>query len=137
VGPDRGAGWRVPPSVADEQAPLELLRAVPAAWARELADALSQAGVPHRVEASRTSPSDDGTFGGPPEYAIWVRAEDRARASRIDEELFRRHVPDASEGSARELELPRLDTRGLVLRVVTVLILSALLMLLTQLFGRD
>ncbi len=132
---DRGQPSRVVPAQHAEQGPVELLRAVPLGWARELAEALERAGVPHRLEPARASAGDPDTLGGAPEYAIWVAARDRERAARIDAEVFRRHVPDATAG-ARDIEARRgIDGRGLAVRVVTLLILSAILMLLTRLLG--
>jgi hypothetical protein len=139
LGPDRGKPSRVAPTAPGAAEPTrggqELLRAVPAGWARELAEALAQAGVPHRVEVMRASPPDGGT-PTPPEYAIWIRPEDLEAAARIDAAVFRRHVPESGEAAPREIERPGLDARGLAVRVLTLLVLSAILMLLTQLFGR-
>jgi hypothetical protein len=125
-------------AAAASDSSLELLRAVPLAWARELAEALSRAGIAHRVEAARAAPAgSEDTVGGSAEYAIWISAADRERATRIDAEIFRRHVPGTAT-APRDLDVPQpsMDIRGLAIRVVTLLIVSAILVLLSQFFGR-
>ncbi len=66
-------------------------------WCRAFSDALSEAGIPHRIDA----PPEEGEqaeklkrHSHDQAVALYVRHEDRERVERIDAEFVQRQIPD-------------------------------------------
>lgn len=85
---------------------LECVRVGPLPWTRALSQALSQAGIGHRVERDTRSAEDGGVgrgrFDGQDVFATWVRPEEHADASTIDRALFAHFEPDAAEPAGED-----------------------------------
>lgn len=85
---------------AEELAPL---RNAETAWIDGLAHALSEAGIPCRVELPRAEDSTvQGRGMGAIRCTIYVRQEDVPAAARVDAEFARTQVPDLPDEAAGE-----------------------------------
>ncbi|HIF98365.1 MAG TPA: hypothetical protein EYQ54_15310 [Myxococcales bacterium] len=75
-----------------EVAALTCVRVGPLPWTRAISDALTQAGLAHRVEPDSRSVAEGGIdperFGGETLYGTWVRPEDLEPAREIDTAIF-------------------------------------------------
>ncbi len=86
----------LPPEPSAEEFPstdeLECVRVGPLPWTRALSDALTQAGIGHRVEPDSRSEEEGGVdprrFGGEDLFGTWVRSEDLVEAKGLDSEIF-------------------------------------------------
>ncbi len=86
----------LPPAPSVEDFPgideLECVRAGPLPWTRALSEALTQAGIAHRVEPDARTEEEGGIdprrFGSEDVFGTWVRSEDRAEAAGLDSEIF-------------------------------------------------
>ena len=82
----------VPPELEPEEFPdiaaLACVRVGPLPWTRAISDALTEAGLAHRVEPDTRSVAEGGVdperFGGETLYGTWVRPEDLEPAREID-----------------------------------------------------
>jgi hypothetical protein len=82
---------------------LTCIRAASVAWTRALSERLSDAGIPHRVEAMREgADDDDDSVRKRPNFrlpcGVYVRPGDSERAARIDADFMRSQIPDLPEG---------------------------------------
>jgi hypothetical protein len=86
----------VPPELEPEEFPdiaaLACVRVGPLPWTRAISDALTEAGLAHRVEPDTRSVAEGGVdperFGGETLYGTWVRPEDLEPAREIDAAIF-------------------------------------------------
>jgi len=86
----------VPPEIEPEEFPdvaaLACVRVGPLPWTRAISDALTEAGLAHRVEPDTRSVAEGGVdperFGGQTLYGTWVRPEDLEPAREIDTAIF-------------------------------------------------
>lgn len=89
-----------PPSVGGpvgalpERDRLVAVRSGETSWVRGLAEELSAAGIPSRVERGESEPSRRGHG---PRLTLYVRPEDAPRAAEIDATYARTQVPDLPE----------------------------------------
>jgi hypothetical protein len=90
---ERGAAPGLPPS-----ADLVRLRVENPVWIAALAERLAAEGVPSRVELVDPAATPRNRLGSP--CALFVRAEDVARARAVDAELLRDQLPDLPEGAS-------------------------------------
>jgi len=76
------------PEVSD----LDCVRVGPLPWTRAISDALTRAGIAHRVEPDTRSVAEGGVdpkrFGGETLYGTWVQREALDAARSLDGELF-------------------------------------------------
>jgi hypothetical protein len=93
-----------------EMEALQCLRVGPLPWTRALSEALSQAGIGHRVERDTRSEDEGGAgpdrFGGQEVFGTWVRPEEHAQASEIDADLFAHLEPDNQEAAGADESCP-------------------------------
>lgn len=89
---------------------LTCVRAGPLPWTRALSEALSAAGIEHRVERDTRSEDEGGVdserFGGETVYGTWVLPVDHEQASEIDSLLFAHFEPDSAEETEGEEVCP-------------------------------
>jgi hypothetical protein len=86
----------LPPQVEPEDFPdvdrLACVRVGPLPWTRAISDALTQAGVAHRVQPDTRSVAEGGVdpkrFGGEALYGTWVEPGDLEAAKGIDTQIF-------------------------------------------------
>ena len=95
----------LPPS-----AELSKVRTATLSWARSFSDLLAEAGIAHRVEPEDDSARAAGGPGGEQLCGVFVRAEDREQAARLDAQHLRSQIPDVPEdlagGAAEEGHCP-------------------------------
>jgi len=90
----------------------ELLRVRTAtlSWGRSFSELLAEAGIAHRVEPDVDSARASGGPRGEQLCSVFVRAEDREQAARLDAQHLRSQIPDVPEdlagGAAEEGHCP-------------------------------
>ena len=83
---------------------LTCIRAASVAWTRALSGRLSEAGIPHRVEAIRehADADDDDSVRKRPNFrlpcGVYVRPDDLRAAAEIDADFMRSQIPDLPDG---------------------------------------
>ena len=82
---------------------LTCIRAASVAWTRTLSERLSDAGIPHRVEAIREfADDDDDSVRKRPNFrlpcGVYVRPDDSRAAAEIDADFMRSQIPDLPDG---------------------------------------
>lgn len=94
-------------------AELTCIRAASVGWTRALSEYLSEAGIPHRIEALRGEDEDDESLRRRPNYrlpyGVYVRSEDAERATAVDDTFMRSQIPDLPDehetsGGAEDVE---------------------------------
>ena len=100
---------------AEEEAPSELppvealhcVRAAGLGWAQSLSERLSEAGIPHRIQAIGDDDDAEGTAPRRPShqlpYGVYVRAEDAEDAAAVDAEHMQSQIPDLDEHDPDEV----------------------------------
>ncbi len=76
------------------------VRTATLAWARSFSDLLADAGIAHRVEPEDDSVRVTGVTADAQLCSVFVRAEDRERATELDAEHLRSQIPDVPEDFA-------------------------------------
>lgn len=79
---------------------LSCVRAASVGWARGLSLQLSQAGIPHRLEAVSEEGQEENVRGEPDAllpYGVWVLEADLLAAREVDENFLRSQIPDLPE----------------------------------------
>jgi hypothetical protein len=98
------------PDAFPEIADLACVRVGPLPWTRALSDALTAAGIGHRVERDTRSEEEGGVgrgkFGGEEVYGTWVRPEDMDGAREFDGLLFAQFEPDREAEATDEEACP-------------------------------
>lgn len=87
-------------SPADDLPPaseLTLLRAASIGWVRSLSDRLSEAGLPHRIEAAVSDDEDTQRPGASLPYGVYLRPDDVPAALEVDADFMREQIPDLPE----------------------------------------
>jgi len=83
-------------------AELTCVRAASVGWVRALSGCLSEAGIPHRIDALRGEDEGDESVQRRPNYrlpyGVYVRSEDAERASEVDASYMRSQIPDLPDG---------------------------------------
>jgi hypothetical protein len=81
---------------------LTCIRAASVAWTRALSGRLSEAGIPHRVEAIPEHADDDDSVRKRPNFrlpcGVYVRPDDLRAAAEIDADFMRSQIPDLPDG---------------------------------------
>jgi hypothetical protein len=81
---------------------LTCIRAASMAWTRALSERLSEAGIPHRIEAVRGDDDDDDSVKSRPNFrlpcGVYVRPGDARAAAEIDATFMRSQIPDLPDG---------------------------------------
>jgi len=98
------------PTAFPEVEALTCVRAGPLPWTRTLSEALTAAGIEHRVERDLRSEEDGGAdpdrFGGEIVYGTWVLPVDHPQAVEIDGLLFAHFEPEAADESVGDEVCP-------------------------------
>lgn len=99
-----------PPDAFPETDELECVRVGPLPWTRALSEALTSAGIEHRVQPDERDPEQGGVdprhFGGETVYGTWVKPEDASAASEIDDVLFGHLEPENADESQGDEACP-------------------------------
>ena len=81
---------------------LTCIRAASVAWTRALSERLSEAGIPHRVEAISEGADDDDSVRKRPNFrlpcGVYVRPDDSRAAAEVDADFMRSQIPDLPDG---------------------------------------
>ena len=84
--------------LAAQSVDIVVLREAPLGWAKELAEALGAQGIACELEAELDAPRSRRTRAGrseEPSCLVLVSQADLARALPVDEQVYRRQVPEA------------------------------------------